>query len=308
MGLTARAFERAGVKIAGGVFAAASLVSCLQPDTKPPPGSMFITVSPSDAVTGGTMTADGWAISFDRVLLGIGNAAIDDCIAYADTRYDRILDPKADPGQKLVVLYGLGSCTFRFRVSAPSSDAILGAGVSEADKTFMRSPGADPTEGGVAVDISGSAARDGFVERFHWSFRRATRFRSCVAAFDDGGPSGLIRFESNQALAYDLVVSAEALFRSDGRAPLAFDPVAAADLVYGDRDGIITLDELGRVAPAGLLEEASSYVYLGEGGADASDAGLTSLAVRMRDERLPRMIQFRDGLVCPLTNLPPADL
>jgi hypothetical protein len=310
------------------VAAALSFAACLKPDTKPPPGELYVTVSPSDAVMNGITTADGWSLTFDRVLVGIGNASLDVCIAYADTRYDRILDAKAGAGQKLVVLYGLGDCTFRYRIAAPSSDALLGEGVTDSDKTFMRTPGSDPTQGGVSVDVIGSATRAGVEERFHWSFRRSVRI-FCHADMDGGGLRPQIHLDSNQNISDDVVVAAEVLFRVEDLddAPLWFDPIAAADQIYGDRDGEVTLDELSHVASfavlpvsgwdAGSAVDASTlisladagygYLHLGEGGVvSGSDASIDSLAVFMQNTLVTRIVHFRDGLICPPSTAPDA--
>lgn len=83
------------------VFLAATttmpLHSCVPADTRPPPGMLTLTVSPSEAVSSGVMTADGWRLTFERVLIAIGGAALDDgCIQYSQANYDRIVDVTLD--------------------------------------------------------------------------------------------------------------------------------------------------------------------------------------------------------------------
>jgi hypothetical protein len=160
-----------------------ALYACLPADDRPVPGTATITVSPSQATSQGFTTSDGWKISFSRVLLGVGGASIDDnkCTRYSEANYDRIFDLGSPTPQKLSSLYGLGDCDVRFRIGSPSSDAILGKRVTEADKTRMRTQGQDAysPRSGIAMEISGTAENGGVIKKFAFVFRPRVRFDRC---------------------------------------------------------------------------------------------------------------------------------
>jgi hypothetical protein len=104
--------------------------ACLPSDDRPPPGNVTFTVSPSPAVRDGITTDDGWALSFSRLMLGIGRVGLSDtCTEYTHPWYDRLLDVTNGSGQKLALFYGLGRCDIRFRIQPPSFDGLLGTGV-----------------------------------------------------------------------------------------------------------------------------------------------------------------------------------
>src|SRR6202012_4497922 len=102
--------------------------ACVPADTRPPPTTLLVTVSPSPAFTSTVTTADGWTISFDRVFIDMGNEGFSDsCTVYGEADYDRILNLAAGQNQKLGLLHGLGTCDLRFRVGPPSLEAVLRA-------------------------------------------------------------------------------------------------------------------------------------------------------------------------------------
>jgi hypothetical protein len=249
-----------------------------------------MTVSPSDATLHGFTTADDWALHFDRVLVGIGHTALDpDCTNYSEARYYRVLDLSAGSAQTLSFLYGLGTCDVAFRIAPPDADTVLGEGVTDADEVFLRTPGSDDyfSNAGVALDVIGAAVHQGMTESFHWSFRQNIRFTDCQVMKDGQLVSG-VTLRSNDALTYDILLETEALFRDnvdDARASLRFAHFAAADLVFGNGDGIVTLDEVGKV-PAVIAtpssgSDASSHIEWS--GADASADLDAASAVTLED-------------------------
>jgi hypothetical protein len=285
----------------GGAFAVAA--ACVPADTRPPPGVLTFTVSPSPAVANGVVTADGWTIAFDRVLVAIGNEGLGNtCTIYGEANYDRILDVTNDGGQHLGIVHGLGQCDVDFRIGAPSADAIPGPGVSEDDKTRLRTPGGDAYVplGGIAADVALTASRDGVTKHFHLSFRQRIRYQHCSLDPDAGLPA--VDLQSNTALTYDIRIEGEALLRGDldASAPLRFDPFAAADT---NGDGTVTLEELGAVSIDSIRDggpfEAGSY--------DFDDAGqlvrgkpivITTLADYVYELLAPTLARFRGTGTC----------
>ena len=296
--------------------------ACVPADTRPPPGTLTMTVSPSGALDGGVTSADGWTITFDRVLVALGNTGFSDsCTVYGEADYDRIIDLGAGNGQKLGILHGLGQCDLRFRVAAPDDQTVLGANVTEDDRQAMRIPLTDPYElqtgsqtgAGASFDIAATATRAGVTKHFHFVYRRRVRYQRCTpdappadasiaalaqaAAFSDSGAA--VDLHENEEVTYDLRIEPEGLFRDDVNptsAALRFDPFAAADT---NGDGTITLDEI-RAVPittirdAGAIE-ASTY--------EVDDAGLLRRGQPVVIETLgdfvyellaPTLVRFRD--------------
>src|SRR5262245_11354688 len=211
--------------------------ACLPVDTRPPPGEALITVS-SDETSSGISTADGWLVSFDTLLVSIGDFSLaeGECLAYGESRYTRILDVRNSEPQKLVLVRALGECPFIFDVDPPPEDAVLGAGVTEEQKTFMRTIGSDryAENEGVAWHVVGSATQAERVIRFDWSFRETLFYPSC----------GDLAFEGEGETTADIRLRTGALFDDpdSGSPPEArFDPYAPSD---GDGDGEVTLEEL----------------------------------------------------------------
>jgi len=254
---------------AGGASLVASFPGCVPADTRPVPGSLTVTVSPSPAIVSGVVTADGWSVTFERVLVAIGGVRLgDSCLTYSEPDYDRVLDVTTRGQQKLSITYAIGTCSFGFRVMPPSTDALLGDGVTEDDKTLLRTPGADAyvARGGIAYSLAGRATRADVTKRFQLLFRPRIRYQSCVLTPDGGDPVDL---PSASALVYDIRIEAEALLREDldAAAALRFDPFANADK---NGDGKITLDEL-RDVPIATVRDGGAFEA---GTYDLDDAGV----------------------------------
>jgi hypothetical protein len=228
---------------------AATFHGCLPSDDRPTPGSLLMTASPSLAVEQGVATIDGWQLSFQRVTLGVGHVSLGDgCNSYSEAQYDRVLDVTKGGGQKISEQFGLGECDVMFRVGAPDADAVLGAGMTDADRTVMRTPGTDPymTDVGVSIWIEGTASREGVTKTFRWMLREPYRYESCGVTIDGQFTTG-VNLVGGESQTFDIRIAAERLFHDDIQettASLRFDPFAAADT---NGDGQITLEELGKV-------------------------------------------------------------
>jgi hypothetical protein len=237
-----------GSALVAGLALVLSASGCLPPDNRPTPGSVYVTTEASSANLEEVITTDGWHVSFERLLAGVGNLELegDGCNSYSEARYSRLFDftVPAEP-QKVGITYGLGDCELELDMRTPSDDVPLGIGVTAEDVERMRLEQRDPwvdEPERTSVYVVGTAARDGTEKRFEWSFRDRYGIEKCAP-----GPNGELGSEldigGEQALQLTVVLRGDELLRaSDAEdAPLRFDELAAAD---EDGDGVITLLEL----------------------------------------------------------------
>jgi hypothetical protein len=282
---------------------ASSFAACLPADTRPPPGKLTMTVSASDATLNGVTTADGWSVSFDRVLVAMGHTSLDSsCTSYSDPRYYRLLDLGAAQTQTLGLLFGLGDCDLQFHIAPPDVDTVLGTGVTDADETFMRTAITDSyfINAGVSVDIAGHAVRDAAAVRFHWTFRPSVRYAQC-SLVQNGQTIDGVSLHGGDDFTYDVRIETEALFRDNinaDRATLRFQPIADADAA-GNADGEVTLDELNLVAGSLTATGDFSDISWSAGASTPSNDGGRSVAPASLEDfvylfLVPTMPRFRD--------------
>lgn len=225
-----------------------ALVACLPDDTRPPPGRAVYTIS-AEEIASGVHTSDGWDISFRRFLISIGNAgsAKDECALYTDDHYLSIFDLVVLEPRRFATIYALGTCPLFLEMAPPEWDSVLGAGVDEATRDFLRAPAAGaPSEmedNGISMQIEGTARKLERTVSFAWSFRRGSFYVTC----ED------VELTADVEVAIEVQAIASPLFRSradDPSSELHFDQLAAAD---ADLDGEVTQAEL-EAAPAPSTE------------------------------------------------------
>lgn len=228
---------------------ALACAGCLPDDTRPPPSEVLVRFVGSPVVTDGFATADGWRVTFDQVLVSFGNPTLagDGCNQYADAGYRRIFDARVTDPQKVGLDYALGTCTVRARFGNPNGDSLLGIGVTEAQKVFMRTPGTDPYNAdaaGISAYLVGRAQKGAATKRFSFAFRtRRVQLQDC--ATKPGAEPSPLRLDGTP-VTVDFHAHPEGPFRQhlDATRPeLWFDPFAAAD-DEGDGDGEVTVAEL----------------------------------------------------------------
>jgi hypothetical protein len=297
--------------------------SCLPKDTRPVPGSLYVSVTPDPRLLGGAAsvsTSDGWTVSYDRFLISLGRVSLggESCSSYYNADYRRVLDEQVGGSQKLGLVYAIGQCDFSFQISGPEATSLLGSGVSPADLSFMGAPGTDAyaTNRGIGVFAKGKATKGAATKTFAWAFRARVSYRKCQLEAGDAGTAGF-DVESRAALSVDLKVHGEALFmdRADEEtAALRFDAFARADDDYGNGDGAVTLDELANVplsavstsrspgtADAGAVDagaEAGSAYERPETGAADAGAPWTTLADFVYLGLYPRVVRFGENGSC----------
>jgi hypothetical protein len=264
---------------------------------------VLVVVTANEELLGGipsSATEDGWSIGYERFLVSLGGVSLDgnSCTTYSEARYGRILDVQDPDAQKLSLSYALGQCDFGFRVSNPSSDSLLGQGVTEADKTFMRTPGTDlyALDRGVSIYVQGTATKNDVSKHFAWSFRQRVEYQKCEAAVDGTRVQGLA-LGQHDSVEVEIRMHGEALFQDSTdptRAKLRFDPIAAADSAFGNDDGEVTLSELGR---AKLSDVGSATAYVD---ADGGTSEWKTLEDYVYLALFPAIARYRGDGTCNL--------
>lgn len=231
--------------------------ACLPADSRPEPGSVYVTAAPSEATRDGVTTDDDWRITFSRVVTSVGNIdlyndpdteeGVDTCQPYSEPHYDRLFDFVAmDDKEKVGVAYGRGVCSVVYAFRAPSDHAIIGTGATSADFERMRVEDSDRWSeyGPTSLLVVGSASNEVSTKRFEWLFRRELELGNCTVPSSPGEYISVEQLADGEELALTIRVGAEELFRvvNDDTAPLAFQTFALADK---DGDGWITFEELG---------------------------------------------------------------
>lgn len=274
---------------------------CLPGDTRPKPTSLYVTAEPSQGLKVGVDTEDGWKITFERFLLGIGHVDFEEddaaCNPYAEARYTRLFDFTVAGREKVGTVYGLGTCRVEFRLRDPQLDALIGPGATASDVTFMRTSGTDrfADDAHASVVVVGAGTRGDVTKRFEWVFRRSYEITSCTT--DSGGSATTFVLTEGGSRELRIEVRGEELFRSlaEEGADLRFQPIADADT---DADGVVTLDELSKAPgpPAGT--GGASGTSSGAAPGAAEDPSEESLEHLIYGELLPRVLRVAGGGRC----------
>lgn len=295
---------REGVALA---LALASLATgCLPGDTRPEPESLYVTAEPSQGLTLGIETSDGWRITFDRLLLAIGNIDFEEedasCNSYAEAHYNRLFDFTVAGREKVGTVYGLGTCRVEFRLREPSFEALIGPGATASDLAFMRTRGTDrfAEDARASVLAIGAGARGDVTKRFEWLFRRSYELTNCKT--EGGGLATTLELTEGAAGELRIEVRGEELFRSlaDDRADLWFQPIAEAD---ADADGTVTLDELSN-APRPPRDTGEIGPGDGSSGAsrgapsDPAEGSSGSIEHLVYEDLLPRLLRVAGAGPC----------
>lgn len=267
-------------------------LGCLPTDTRPEPGlvrvsadlvSEFHVDSPrTDPLT--FETDDGWTVAINRlfVVMGYLNFDGDGCNAYSVARYGRILDLLQPGPQKIGQNWGLNDCQLGYRVSFPSDDDVLGAGVTEKDRAWMRDatvpvsrPEGLTTAQGMTLHVQGSLAKGTTQVTFDWGFADELNWTECKRRID-GELETRLPLVGGETIQVNIAVDPRNLFRAKLPAPdkaTVGDSIALqqlifeADQVNGNANGRVAIDELltvqvpGATTGENLGEVLRKYSY-----------------------------------------------
>ena len=256
------------------------MTACLPHDTRPAPAKLVVRATASDLTSGGiagTLTTDGFAITFERVLVDLGDEDIEDsppeCNEYSSPAYTRLFDFSAvHAPQEVGIAFGLGTCGLGFGVSAPDQFSKLGTGASLDDSDGMRIPESDRVarDGGISVWVMGSGVLGERHEHFSWPFRTHFRYQRCGTTATGDAAAEPLTLSGGATTSVGIQIEAEELFQDHAEPNnpgLHFAPYAAAD---ADGDGEITFDELWSV-PLDAVRTAGLYVPNADDPGDGSE-------------------------------------
>jgi hypothetical protein len=285
-------------KVGGSAAALALLVAaatgaCLPPDDRPVPGSVLVTAEPSEMTKNGFVSADGWEVKLDRVMLTMGPVALSDevegsgkCVPYSDTHYERLFDFAAVEREKVGLVYGLGDCRVWWRLRAPTDASLLGSGVTTADARAMSDW---PL---TMLRVEGSLTSEVGVARFDLAFEPGFDISGC--ATPEGEALSALAIESETEHSLRIEVRAEELFRMSGNdaAPFFVGELALLGLTKND---VVTLDDLDSllVSP----EAFEKWPMEGVPAAEQPPAPENRLQLMYRHS-LPRLTRIVGGTAC----------
>lgn len=287
-------------------------LGCLPKDDRPPPGNLLITASSDSAVQQGFDTDDGWHIQFSKFVVSPGHSSFRDggsCTSYSDASYEHVLNVLQAGSQKVNLIYARGTCDFRFRLSFPGADAVVGDSISAQDLLLMRTGGTDrfqPTISGANGYIAGVASKQSQTKTFAWLFRQSWSYANCSIQ-GDAGSQASVQLGAYQAETLNITVRGEELFENVDQSntiQLLFEPMAQADSTYGNNDGEVTLNEMSKVPTNGFSGLGTSAPHNGidAGPGDfASDAGVlttTDLETLVYQVLYPSMFHYGDSGKC----------
>lgn len=276
------------------------LSGCLPGDERPEPGSITVTVEPSELTQTPFVTSEGWTVTIERFVTAVGDVRLqgekgrgdgsnETCNDYAETRYERLFDFTVAGIEKVGLVYGLGSCNVAVRLQPPSDDPIIGAGATEADAERMRLRASDDyaTDERTTLLVDGSATREDQTMHFEWSFRRSFQLERCPDASGKALAS-LVQLKGGDAHTVAVEIRAEELFRRAPAdiSPLQFELFAQAD-EEGDGDGNVTLEELADI-------DAPTDEFLFEEDLEPAD----NMAALLYEQLFPRVLRVVGGAAC----------
>lgn len=269
---------------------------CLPGDTRPEPASVLVSTTPTEAMSHGFDTLDGYHVVFDVFLMALGNVNLDEddaaCNPYEDAGYDRLFDLRWANDEKVGTVWGLGTCELGFRMRSPSYEALVETNATKEDVSVMRVKGSDrfTTNQRTVLIARGRGWKDGPTRFFEWVFRQGFEISRCASS--DPKVSSTLTLESGVAHKRVIEVRPEELFRSapDDAAPFLFAPFAEADK---DQDAHITLEEMAEVEVP--------YTSIGDP-EQGGDDGMTSLDELVYVHQLPRIVRFLGAGPCQATS------
>lgn len=214
-----------------------------------------------------TAFVDGWSVKYRRFLLTLRDVTVGaaDGAVVGKMPKPKIFD-LVRPGVKPVVAFAeLDARVYPkvgYQIGPVDAAAELGEGVTPADRDEL-------AKSGAALRVVGEATLGDVTKTFDWSFPVATLYQACKAERDGKETDGVVVTNGGDDV-NQLTIHGDHLFYDDLASPdakLRFQNLADAD---ADRDGKVTLAELGAVKLASIPKEKGTY---GTGASSIDDLG-----------------------------------
>lgn len=210
-------------------------------------GSVQFTIKGSRGSEFGVTTNDGWALEFDRVILGfrtmtIGKVGDDDRCAFRGRgeKSDIVFDPRRTLVQTFNGISAANCEDTGVFLSPPGDTTELGPGAVAAD-LFELAQG-DPAH--ALIDVTARRDDETFVVRLRFdTLRAASRFGGCAGRFEAKG----VRVRANERTLASTTFAPENMFQNSlgfGGSRLV-DAFVEADRAADD-DGVFTMSDADR--------------------------------------------------------------
>lgn len=239
----------------GALLALSGVVACVPPDEAPSTGSVAFTLGASRRTREGIgrTEADGYEVTFDRILLGfktmtVGRIGTDDACAFRGrgARSDVVVDPREGVTQTFNGLIE-EECPDVGLILGPPGGATGLAGTARAADLVELASGS-PAHAVIEATARRAAPAGILSEpvkialRFDTA-RTGTRFGGCRREAGRG-----VRVVPGARAARQILFAAENLFRDaiSTESALRVRPLLAAD-ARGDNDGVVTIADLDAV-------------------------------------------------------------
>jgi len=201
--------------------------------------------------------AGGWTIRYNRFLVVFRNIKVADANdKVADEMPESKLFDMKSPGVKSIVIFNNIPAKawehVSYEIAPATGDTIVGDG-TDADKQLM-------VQGGYSVYVDAVATNGTTTKKYTWGFKTTTLFARCKGLLSGKDTDGVV-VTNGGTDEPQLTIHGDHLYYNDLQAKEAkvrFDAMAKAD-DDGDKDGIITLDELSKVKLAAIPKENGPY-------------------------------------------------
>jgi hypothetical protein len=200
---------------------------------------------------------DGWTIKYSKFLVAIHDVTVaDDAGGQAAKQAGSKLVDHTKPGRKPVASFaGIPARAWNrvsYRVGPAAADSQL-EGATEADKALM-------VQGGFSVYVEATATKGAVTKSYKWGFKTNTVYDRCQGELAGKETDGVV-VTNGGTDSVELTIHGDHFYYDDLQAKEAkvrFDSIAAADDA-GNKDGVVTLEELAAVKLAAIPKDKGPY-------------------------------------------------